>query len=257
MASAFRLWYCGWVKNPWKDRQFTELGPRLQISYLYLRTSPWPLPGVFCLPKKLPIEFISTTEVNQLVDLSVIVRESDVVYVPGCIPGLPDMKVKVNSLCSRLEHIPACEPRRLWIEELRGFYEERRGHFKDPHYHLGQRLFGENPIAAHFKTAEGASEARHSAMSIAGYFKHRFESIHGAPYVISMSNDIKAIVEILQHIDENEIKGRIDAFLVNDWYVSKHLVRLNVFCRNINQFTAAKQEVRDLSGYRKFIDSIA
>ena len=238
------------MKTPWKDKRFALLDPCLKIAYLYLRTNPWPLPGVFCLPKKLPIEFISTNEINQLVDLQIVFREADMVYVPGCIPGLPDTRRKVASLCARYEALAACEPRRLWTEELRGFYEERRGHSTEATRYLGRMLFGE-------KERVPDLAARDAAVRIAEYFKLKFEALHSKTYVLSIASDIKAIIEVLKSIDEDEIIGRIDSFLVSDWYVSKNLLRLNVFCRNVNQFGVAKQWGNDLSGYRRFIDRIA
>lgn len=244
------------MKNPWADPGFAELDDRLRVAYLYLRTNPWPLPGVFVLPKKLPARFISNDELSRLILTGMVESDQGVVYVPGCVPGMPSSKVKVNSLLSRLEKIPESKPKQGWVNELRGIYEESRPKADDVHCHLGQKLFGEDVLSSKQANMLGADEIKKAAIALVAYFKEQHELVHNKPYIVSVHKDSRLMEELLRQIGEDEIQGRIRTFLNHRWYVENEILRISVFHRNINQFKPSNSTDQDLSEYKRFIDRI-
>lgn len=243
--------------DPWKDPQFRELDDRLRVSYLWLATSPWPLPGVFSLPKKLPTEYIGEPELDSLVLIRMVYMDHRVVYVPGCIPRLPETGVKVNSLRKRLEKIPDVKPRQMWLEELRKLYDAKRGKFTDADHRLGQVIFGEDPISSDFDKCLGDSEIQWESRKLVIHFKERHEALGLGVYVYNLSQEMRLAKELLKDLNYDDLVGRIEAFLSDRWFIAKKLTNFQTFRRNVNRFTSTKSmtgETQELSGYKQFVD---
>lgn len=188
---------------------------------------------------------------------SMVHRNNDVIYVPGCIPGLPANRVKARSMVTRLRKVPECEARNMWVEELREFYNSSKDcSVRD---YIGHEVYGVNPIDSDFEKVLNESEFSFQARCLVRYFKEKAESATGKTYVPSMGHDLKKMKDLLKELDEDDIKYRIDQFVHDKWYAEKNLISVGSFSRAINRMNPKPKESSnsDMSGYRRFVERFA
>ncbi len=80
------------------------------------------------------------------------------------------------------------------------------------------------------------------ARDIVEYFSKKFSELGYGTYVPNWVRDIQASNELLNSIDAEEIKSRIDKYLTNDWYMKNQGADMKRFQALVNRFASRDQE---------------
>lgn len=200
------------------------------------------------LARKAQVSIIS--DAPALVDAGLAKHdpESGIIYLPHALSGglIKTYTARnINSWRRRFDAMPSSPIKEVWRLQLVSQVSE---------YPKGLAT----KIAQNFASADelaqmpGGKTASPEALELVQYFADKFAEKGNGTYVGNWSREVQVAKELLEVINFEDIKHRIDLYFKDEWLCRKASLDFMSFRRNINKFAKSSKSAQgsnDLSGY--------